>query len=202
MSDFRTRLLVAVAGVLALAAGLGALNRLQAGGRAAGGSAATSPPARGVAQIGGKTYVDGREVQIPDPGKPRIVDTSPAPLPSKLPDFMRVQRDYYEECTLERGSPCRILFEGSVFLGSAERGRILLHAYENGSDRPAATRVLEPATKGRNILCSWEQCPYGGAWLDYTPSPDARSVTFVCELQDSSGKTLLRRDVQMLPIRS
>lgn len=165
------------------------------------GSSDIKPPETGVAQINGQYYVNGTPVPWPTE-KPEPRSTETFDYSSPLHDFINVMRDYNEdECNLRRGVQCRIKFKGNVFLGSDFVGKIRIVALENDK-KEAAVRVLEPATKGRNTMCGWEQCPYGGAFIDYTPSLNAQKVVFVFELYNEQGKLLISDGVQELPIRA
>lgn len=157
-------------------------------------SPAFTPPARGIACQGEVCYVNGKATPLP---KPTFSDV-PTPIPTvKIPNFIKVTvpTDRSWGCTPKRGELCHVPFEGVVFLETADQGKIILEAVENQAKKPAASRTLAPATKGRNILCTRLNCPFGGSLLPYTVGLQAKVVTFFVTLQDMNGKTLARSEI-------
>lgn len=162
-----------------------------------------SPPPRGVAEIDGKLYVNGKEVKRPSQSPKGAGPTESFDPTSPLPDFHNVVRDYEaDECDFARGVYCRVMFRGNVFLGSADEGSIYLLVYENKDFKKAVVEaVMAPAMKGRNYLCSkiFAGCTFAGH-VDYIPSQNANHVHFVLELKDKSGKVLIHDILQERPI--
>lgn len=191
--------LIALAAVVLAACG-GAARSTKSGGARDGASKPGSRPSPGshfTGYINGVYYVDGKPTPLPSPPKRPKAQSSPPASPPTVPDFVKIQWDlmldesWGEDClTMRRGADCGVPFIGIAYLGTADRGKIVLQAFENGLLLPAATRVLEPARKGSNTLCVVENCPFGGARLLYRPSATAEYVSFRVEVQNSLGTPL------------
>lgn len=80
----------------------------------------------------------------------------------------------------QRGSSCSVPFWGRVF-SKQENGRILLLAFENGSNTAAAAHPI-PATKDAITRVDH--------WLPYVIGPKTEYITFKAVLESAGGKVV------------
>lgn len=196
----RTVAVVAAAAILVTAAGLityrmtgpGIGDPASAEGQAS--KNRIKPPANGVAEIDGQLYVNGTPTPRPSPSPVPEARSSWDPnfvIPDSIRAEMTPSKGWGASCTPpEPGDACKVPFTGTANLQTKDEGRIVISAFEDRKPLVAAQRVLEPVVKGRNFMCTYRGCPYGGAFLDYSPSVGAKVVTFRVELQDLSGRVL------------
>jgi hypothetical protein len=88
-----------------------------------------------------------------------------------------------------RGRTCLIPFGGAVGLEAAERGQIVLVAFEDDATSAAAARVITVG-KGVTRFCTDASCQVPDAYLPYTAGSSARTVTFYVLLKTLAGKLL------------
>lgn len=87
------------------------------------------------------------------------------------------------DCSLERGKPCVIVFQGTFRLVSEDKALVRISAIEDTSPEPVAS-IDVPITRGRGRF--FER-------LAYTPSDQASKVQFRVLLVSTDGRLMFER---------